>query len=125
MDDGVAGYLRPEVLAFACLMEAKLRRHDHDRGRKGWEDSDIMVLADRIDDERCELLRALQRDAAPDVIAGECADVANFALMVADVRTGLDQGKAIIREHEEQEQSLPEQIGEALYFEGPLRESLE
>jgi NTP pyrophosphatase (non-canonical NTP hydrolase) len=80
--------LRPEVLAFAKLMEEKLRKHDLDRGRQGWKDDDPRHLLKCLEKEHDELQDALV-GGKNDSIAGECADVANFAMMIADVVGGL------------------------------------
>lgn len=72
--------LRPDVLAFACLMETKLRKHDAKRGQS-WKQDDVRDLFDRLTDEAKELRRAL--NGRGDVV-DECVDVANFAMMVAD-----------------------------------------
>ena len=84
---------RREVRWFARQMEAKLQKHD-DRG--GWDSCSADYLLRRIADERGELgrqLRKLARKIAKggtvtraegaEVIA-EAADVANFAMMIAD-----------------------------------------
>jgi hypothetical protein len=92
--------LRPEVEAFAQLMEQKLRENDH---KGGWDDCDVDWLLTRMDEESRELAkcrfeeaRAIVgvgpymitregRDAARRNIGAEAADVANFAMMIADV----------------------------------------
>ena len=94
-DDG--GYLRPEVLAFAELMEKKLRENDH---KGGWENCEPEWLLKRLREEVRELTDAVDEqlaynmsgarsiEDAPPVfmsIGDEAADVANFALMVADI----------------------------------------
>jgi hypothetical protein len=94
--------LRPEVAAFAQLMEAKLRENDH----KGhWRGCTTAYLSRRCGNE-LEELRAMIKRAndwvrentfpsgrgplisdstfAPE-IGREAADVANFAMMLADV----------------------------------------
>jgi hypothetical protein len=74
--------LRPEVLAFAQLMEAKLRENDH---KGGWQYDSPWVLSGRIFDEAREVREALQKPSVdPMHVACEAADVANFAMMVAD-----------------------------------------
>lgn len=80
--EGLGGVvkLRPDVLAFACLMETKLRKHDAKRGQS-WKQDDVRDLFDRLTDEAKELRRAL--NGRGDVV-DECVDVANFAMMVAD-----------------------------------------
>lgn len=71
--------LRPEVAAFAALMEQRLRENDH---KPGWKEDDPRELYERLDEEAGELDYAL---AIRDGIAKEAADVANFAMMIADV----------------------------------------
>lgn len=89
------GEWRPEVRAFADLMEAQLRANDH---KPGWKDDTDLDLFERLGQESAELLAALRRnakrlmwgdswvmeDTVPRVGA-EAADVANFAMMIADV----------------------------------------
>jgi NTP pyrophosphatase (non-canonical NTP hydrolase) len=94
---------RSEVLQFAVLMERELRRNDH-KGRTGWKNCRPLDLIERVRGE-AEELRDLVRDnqvgtlAQPDLdckrhewarplrtdIGSEAADVANMAMMVADV----------------------------------------
>ena len=98
--------LRLEVLRFAKLMEGKLRKHDEDRGQQGWVNDEPESLADRIGtytlggdaSELCELFNAIERwrvgpahlnEKQVKAVAEEAADVANFAMMVADVVGGL------------------------------------
>jgi len=75
--------LRPEVGAFAALMEAELRKHDD---RPGWKKEDVQWLFGRLKDESVELITAIAKHE-PEAIAKEAADVANFAMMIADVAT--------------------------------------
>jgi hypothetical protein len=91
-------FMRPEVRAFAQLMERVLRKNDH---KTGWKNDTLVALWNRLDDESTELRaivinedcdgEARKEDAslAPD-IAKEAADIANFAMMIADVCGGLD-----------------------------------
>lgn len=87
---------RAAVAVFATHMESKLRENDH---RGGWEDCDFDYLTRRLAEEARELRRAVDtfEDAryshgatAADLIAiaaevrREAADVANFAMMIAD-----------------------------------------
>ncbi len=99
--------LRPEVLAFAHLMETKLREHDEDN-RRGWNDPSIgdeerddhlRWLWDRLSEEANEVDDALREYIGEDDdddedrrhadqaehAAWEAVDVANFAMMIADV----------------------------------------
>ncbi len=88
--------LRPEVLAFAHLMEAQLRANDH---KPGWKEEFADELFPRIQEEAEELREAIAHHGRqvswgemalflPQSIAEvgrEAADVANFAMMIADV----------------------------------------
>ena len=80
-----AGSLRPEVASFAALMEAELRKHDD---RPGWKNEDVQWLFSRLKDESTELIKAIHTKG-PISIGREAADVANFAMMIADVYGGL------------------------------------
>lgn len=88
--------LRFEVFAFARLMEEKLREHDSEDGfgKRGWASDDPLRLFRRLLQENAEMFEALMlwqsrlhQDPMP--TARECADVANFAMMIADVVGGL------------------------------------
>lgn len=72
---------RPEVRAFADLMEAKLRENDH---KPGWKRDHPADLMDRLKEELAELHDALFAGDL-ELIGPEAADVANFAMMIADV----------------------------------------
>lgn len=80
--------LRPEVIAFARLMEDQLRANDH---KPGWIQNGPFDLWPRLMEEAGELKMALIARDGPDVIAKEAADVANFAMMIADVIGGLSR----------------------------------
>lgn len=114
--------LRPEVAAFAQLMEQKLRENDH-KGRKGWKKDKTHRLLVRLLDETRELIDALSMTDRGHVIAshhvrlaadmlqsnysaytkdvkgpheeriGETVDVANFCLMIVDVLGGLKKAR--------------------------------
>lgn len=106
--DGTAG-LRPAVLAFAWLMEHKLRKHDEERGADGWLDANPDGLLADMRDEARELEEAVSewyRPQGPNLanvtrqLALECADVGNMAMMLADRVGGLEgigPGQAIKR----------------------------
>lgn len=78
--------LRPEVLAFAHLMERQLRANDHKPGWKGHAPHDLAV---RMFQEATEATWAIAdwKDGTGDTqsVGTEAADVANFAMMIADV----------------------------------------
>lgn len=79
--------LRPEVAAFAAAMEAQLRKHDGARGVRGWANAYHGWLMDRLREEVDELDGVLLRvfKPGPPEVLPEAADVANFAMMIADV----------------------------------------
>ncbi len=79
------------VLAFAKRMQYKLNKNKHKecetmnpngKGR-GWSHCKTTWLRSRIRDEWYELGRALSKDDS-DNILNECADIANFAMMIFD-----------------------------------------
>jgi hypothetical protein len=78
---------RDDVRWFAVEMETKLRANDH----KGhWRNCDFPYLDRRLDEEIKELKSALSRLDHPVTpeqrqrVIAEAADVANFAMMIAD-----------------------------------------
>ena len=74
--------LRPEVQDFAHAMEIALRRNDH---KGGWRECRLTWLVERLYQEADELARAITSGAPHAEIEREAADVANFAMMIADV----------------------------------------
>lgn len=84
--------LRDEVKWFAEKMETELLENDN---KGGWRDCWIEDMLARIPEEYKELLEAVASKDAHRVIS-EAADVANFALMVADIanRYGVQLGDA-------------------------------
>lgn len=72
--------MRAQVLWFAEQQEKKLALNDH---KGSWELESLGYLLERLEDELRELLRACAHGDYRDVIE-EAADVANFAMMVAD-----------------------------------------
>lgn len=83
----------PHVLAFARRMEAKLEANRHKGNREAWLNDDVAALIVRLDEERIEMEREAGRVALgpsgvlpihAETLANECADVANFAMMIAD-----------------------------------------
>lgn len=77
----------PIVAAFGELMIKKLEENDH---KPGWMDCELSWLTDKLRDEVCELDdAACQEHPDRSAIGLEAADVANMALMIADVCGGL------------------------------------
>jgi hypothetical protein len=93
--------IRPEVLAFARLMSAKIDGHNHDRGEYGWRTATLRELWQWL----AGYVRALDRvlaegegvDGVPpsaDRVAAKAANVANLAMMIADVAGALSPAPA-------------------------------
>ena len=95
---------RPWVNAFADLMEKKLAQNRHKGDRDGWALDAPLALLKRLKEEVRELEDVLKRQRANQddgldhgptgaaerrAVVGEAADVANFAMMIADVAGGL------------------------------------
>lgn len=74
----------PHVLRFAKMMEYKLSMNRHKGDRKGWLNADIYALLDLLDKEVEELNGAVEDLCTPVAIVSEAADIANFAMMIAD-----------------------------------------
>lgn len=73
----------PHVMEFAQRMEGKLARNRHKGDREGWLGCDVRNLIAALKTELNEMeAEALAGNA--EAAANECADVANFALMIAD-----------------------------------------
>jgi hypothetical protein len=72
--------LRESVLRFAVDMEEKLLANDH---KGGLDRMSMAVLFDLMVQEELELMAAIEGGFAPNII-GECVDVANFAMMIAE-----------------------------------------
>ena len=75
--------VRKEVKEFAEQMEQKLQANDH---KGGWRNCTVEELYARLLDEVSELQSELNfPEQDSDAIIAECADIANFAMMVADI----------------------------------------
>lgn len=74
--------VRSEILWFAEQMERKLRDNDH---KRKWDECTQRYLVNRLFEEATELSRAVSegRESEQSIIE-EAADVANFAMMIAD-----------------------------------------
>lgn len=73
--------IREEVIKFALLMEKKLKEND---SKGGWDKCEYDYLLQRIDEEIIELKHCIRVDGSDRKIGLECADVANFVMMIAD-----------------------------------------
>lgn len=73
--------IRPEVRWFAKRMEAKLRANDH---KQHWSKLHKDYLIERLFQEANELWLAIRNGESAENIIQEAADVANFAMMIAD-----------------------------------------
>jgi len=73
--------LRDEVLDFALVMEEKFRKHDDD----GWfmDGGDLEFFLRRLAEEIREMFDAMVAGKPEEEVRRECADVANFALLIA------------------------------------------
>lgn len=80
--------IRKPVRRFAELMELRLRIYDKERGRQGWLHPMLhpAYIMSRADEELIEVQDALDRHATREDVVAECADVANFMMMMADVQ---------------------------------------
>ena len=73
---------RRQVAWFAEQMEQQLALNDH---KGGWDGCSTEWLLTRLLEEARELSITLTDDSSPERIFAEAADVANFAMMIADV----------------------------------------
>lgn len=76
--------LRESVRWFAERMEEKLKANDH---KGGWRNGNctLQYLSMRLTQERKELKKAIA-SMDKELIIKECADIANFAMMIADLQ---------------------------------------
>ena len=82
--------LRPEVLAFAMLMEEKLKANDH---KGGWSRMSPDRLLDAVREEVEELAYEIGTNVTGEGVGLEAADIANFAMMIADLSGALVTAK--------------------------------
>ncbi|WP_342761956.1 hypothetical protein [Bacillus sp. BR3(2024)] len=80
---------RGSIVWFAEHMESKLKENDH---KGGWEENTVDDLFEKLKLELIELQKELAPDLVPSSIPvwaaniiRECSDIANFAMMIADV----------------------------------------
>lgn len=83
------------VVGFALRMEKKLAKNRHKGDREGWLKMSRAQIWGRIQDETKELGDALGEGNVPEDIANECADIANFAMMLADKVTAEELAKKV------------------------------
>lgn len=74
---------RPHVIAFAREMESRLEQNRHKGDRDGWLALDMTTLQKLLSKELDELEQAMSWGDA-NAVFEEAADVANFAMMIAD-----------------------------------------
>lgn len=75
-------------------MEKKLQENRHKGDRWGWLSEDSSFLFVKLNRERLELGQALLLSGNDEIIR-ECADVANFAMMIAD-KARMEQSRAVV-----------------------------
>jgi hypothetical protein len=86
-----ASGLRPEVLALARAMSAKIDGHNHDRGEHGWRTADpqrLMLWLRSYVATLDQVLPERHGALAPELVLSKAANVANLAnlaMMIADV----------------------------------------
>lgn len=73
--------IRDSVMRFAEQMEIKLQENDH---KGGWQQCEDDYLIGRLQQETYELYLAMNHKE-PLEVRREAADVANFAMMIADI----------------------------------------
>lgn len=86
MQDGVieVSDIRPEVIAFAKAMEQELRNNDY---KGGWKECSSEYLWIRVNSELGELANLhIQGTTKRPEYLSEAADVANFLMMMCDVK---------------------------------------
>jgi NTP pyrophosphatase (non-canonical NTP hydrolase) len=82
--------MRDEVRRFAEKMEEKLKVNDQ-KYKDGWDNCSIDFLTYRLRQETAELFEALRiyytnpHELSKKLVEDECADVANFAMMIMDL----------------------------------------
>ncbi|MEW5905125.1 MAG: hypothetical protein AB1722_12380 [Pseudomonadota bacterium] len=82
--------LRPEVLAFALLMELRLREKDADRGGNSWQNATLIELFTPMMSKAIAVEKAIFRTKeSPNKHA---IDLANYCMMIADVAGALQAG---------------------------------
>lgn len=78
------------VLEFAREMEIKLAENRHKGDRSGWMKISPWELLRKLRSEVIELELAMENGDDSEEIRREAADIGNFAMMIADVCTEMD-----------------------------------
>ena len=76
------GIIENSVNQFAHQMKRELLKH---LDRPGWKREKVEYLLARLTIELNELATAIMNNLERDEIKAECADVANFAMMISDI----------------------------------------
>lgn len=76
--------LREEVQWFAERMEGRLAKFDQTCGEDGWKNDDYDFFLGRIDETKHDLAIAIKQGDG-NLAIKEATDLANFAMMVADI----------------------------------------
>ncbi|WP_217647716.1 hypothetical protein [Alicyclobacillus macrosporangiidus] len=98
--------MRPEIAWFAEQMSGKLDENAH---KGGWNRCDPWWLLGRLREEAAELQAAMMNPGAPEVIIREAADVANFAMMIADLARNTDKW---MRQRRYEATDIPIEVGD-------------
>jgi hypothetical protein len=81
--------IRPELAAFAKVMESRLKENAH---RGDWRTFNFYYLAACLTANLGHMIRAYQADK-PESILKSAADTANYAMMISDLCGGLTARK--------------------------------
>ncbi len=73
--------VRKSIRLFAKDMERKLEENGH---KRCWEGTNLLVLKDLMMAEMEELEDEILLEGSGEDIAMECADIANYCMMIAD-----------------------------------------
>lgn len=80
--------VRFHIMQFSTEMEEALRKHDKDdRGSCDWKDMDPKILLEKLMGKVLELSDSLidYSNADYQKTIDECADIANYSMMICDV----------------------------------------
>ena len=81
--------MRESVKWFAGIMEQTLQKHDENKGSDGWLSCDVLSMFEDLKKEVDELEKLIIKydyvKSEELLIIKECADIANFAMMIADI----------------------------------------